>query len=308
VLVSLTLPGGSYLFALPTLPCLLGAGYWLRVERGPTSWRGAVVLAVSAVPALLVLVGLLRFLYSTKLSNAAPMMGIVALLGFLLVPQLEVGRAVSRWALPGGLALVAAALVVVGGLTAEVDPLSFRPWSEVGTPDPDLPATSRPVDLGDELPRAARAALVTYESGRQCLELGDATRSDAEGRSYWCPLRDDLAPPLDFQRAEVDDRTVLFGGVCTDVAEVHIIGPGTDVVIVPTVVGDRRLFAYAAPAAREPPERPLPDEGGRVDVVAVDTGGRELARTVGLDLRPPDDTWYDGPAGAPAVVRNITGC
>jgi hypothetical protein len=129
-LVSLAMPGASYLAAWPLLFGLLPLAWsLLYAERAENSWGQVVVLAVAAFPAILLLpptlYQVLMLLGRIEGLASLPLLGLTALfvapLAGLFVPHLEFLAGGSRrgwWIVPGTAALVALLLIVWGNATS----------------------------------------------------------------------------------------------------------------------------------------------------------------------------------------------
>jgi hypothetical protein len=123
VAASLILPGATYLLLWPLLFSLVAAGVLLwRGGAGPVSAVQFVVLLACAVPALILFVPMIYNVFvamHATLLVALPLT--VMLLYGLLIPVFGLMTNSRRWLLPGGAALAALALMLLGGLTGGFD-------------------------------------------------------------------------------------------------------------------------------------------------------------------------------------------
>ncbi len=131
VMLSLRMPGGSYWLEWPLLFSLIGLGLlWLLPETDAASWRRAGLLAVSALPAILVFSWSIYAMYvglGTELI-IVPVLLMALMLG-LLIPHLDFCTRLYRWALPVAALAVAAVALVAGSITAKPDAASPQPDS-----------------------------------------------------------------------------------------------------------------------------------------------------------------------------------
>ena len=123
-LTSLFMPGASYLFVWPllfglvTLGLLFSAGRWEL-----TSAKNLVVMWLCALPGIFLLVPMVALIFAALGFGAVAVVALMlALLGGLLVPQLEVmvgGR--RAWLLPVAAAVTGVALLAAGGYVSRFD-------------------------------------------------------------------------------------------------------------------------------------------------------------------------------------------
>lgn len=118
---SISLPGFSYLFTWPLLFALV-AVFGLEVEAKPVSIKQAVVLALLAVPGIVLLTPILIQIYILLGVNRATVaiVFVMLLLG-LLIPHLSLLSRPKSWLLPTAAALVSVAFLVAGSLTSGFD-------------------------------------------------------------------------------------------------------------------------------------------------------------------------------------------
>jgi hypothetical protein len=114
------LPGASYVFTLPLLFVLIAVGIlFIAQGYGPLSQRQMVAFYVCSIPAV-VLAAPIIYLLALGLTAGLfriPLAFVVLLLA-LLLPQVRLMSAPNGWLLPGFAALVCAASMVAGSLTA----------------------------------------------------------------------------------------------------------------------------------------------------------------------------------------------
>jgi len=123
VMVSVFMPGMSYWPEWPLLFSLVGLGLLeLLPETEPSSWRKAVLLAVSALPALLIFSWSIYAMYLSFGTDllTVPVFMMALLLG-LLIPHLDLLARFNRWALPVAALLVTAVGLIGGSITASPD-------------------------------------------------------------------------------------------------------------------------------------------------------------------------------------------
>ncbi|MGB9181614.1 MAG: M28 family metallopeptidase [Pyrinomonadaceae bacterium] len=123
VLTSLFMPGGSYLFTWPLLFSLLALGstfFWGERRLGPLGQFA--VLAVGAIPALILLAPTIHFIFiGLTLAMCGAVMVLVALLMGALIPHLSLMTNRQKWLLPGGMLLACVALIGAGNVTHGFD-------------------------------------------------------------------------------------------------------------------------------------------------------------------------------------------
>jgi hypothetical protein len=117
VLSHLYLPGGSYLLAWPLLFSFIALGYLLATrEENRASLETHVVVALCAVPAVVLLSPLIYQLFvALGLSAAAALGVLIALLLAMILPQLNLAAVSRRWLLPG-VAATASMLLIVAAI------------------------------------------------------------------------------------------------------------------------------------------------------------------------------------------------
>jgi hypothetical protein len=129
-LTGLYTPDIGHLFAWPLAFGLLALGWMLFLGESAPSWSGTAIVAVAAIPTVLIFVPAVFILFHAAgvalPGLSVPVVGFsmffVALLVGLLLPQLALlERTSSRWLAPGLAALVCLAFLGVGELTAGFD-------------------------------------------------------------------------------------------------------------------------------------------------------------------------------------------
>lgn len=123
LLSSLYLPGGSYLFTWPLLSSVISLGFiFASREKTEPSIRLLLILAISALPALVLLVPMIKLLFAalTVALSGAVIVTVMLLLG-LLIPHLILISAGNRWLVPGTTALISVAFILAGSMTAGFD-------------------------------------------------------------------------------------------------------------------------------------------------------------------------------------------
>lgn len=123
VAASLLAPGATYLLLWPLLFSLVAAGalVWRR-GAGPVSVGQFAVMMCCAVPALVLFVPMIYNVFvamHATLPVALPLM--LMLLYGLLIPVFALMTSSRKWLLPGGAALAALAMILLGGLTGGFD-------------------------------------------------------------------------------------------------------------------------------------------------------------------------------------------
>lgn len=118
---SLFLAGGSFVFVFPLLSSLTGLALLLALPKKPgSSWRDASILALSALPGLLLVV---PFIYGFHAAMSIQMLLAPALLlGLLLgtlLPHLQLILRPSRMALPLTAGIIFLGFLLAGSLTAD---------------------------------------------------------------------------------------------------------------------------------------------------------------------------------------------
>jgi hypothetical protein len=126
VVLSQVMPGVSYWLQWPLVFSLIGLGLlWLLPEQELASWRRVVLLAVAAVPALLIFSWSIYAFYLALGTNLiiVPVLTMALMLG-LFIPHFDLFARPYRWALPATAGFVAAAALIAGSLTATPDAAS----------------------------------------------------------------------------------------------------------------------------------------------------------------------------------------
>jgi hypothetical protein len=216
VMLSLLMPGGSYWLEWPLLFSLIGFGLlWLFPETESASWRQAGLLAVFALPALLIFSWSIYAMYiglGTELI-IVPVLLMAWMLG-LFIPHLDFFARLHRWALPVAAVLVTAVALIAGSVTARpsaanpyVDSIFYALNTDTGQalwisedPQPDVWTSQF---LGTEFKRGKLTELFPQDS----KELLFAP----------APVLDLDAPQVDL----LDDRTTGD----TRILQMHITSP-----------------------------------------------------------------------------------
>ncbi len=118
---ALLLPGGSYLLTWPLLFALLGTGilFYLNDQRRV---RNSVVLALYAVPAILLVGPLIYWLFvALTISAASTVVILLVLLLGLLVPHLDLIARSKRGLVPVGLSVLSLGFIIAGLVTSGFD-------------------------------------------------------------------------------------------------------------------------------------------------------------------------------------------
>jgi hypothetical protein len=280
----------SYLLVIPALGSLVGVLVWLVVGRGSLERAGTTLLgALCAVPALLVLVGMLRFMASARLGISAYFMPLVVILLALLIPHLETLRRIHRWLAPGALAVVSVVLLGFGAANVDIDPSRTRPRN-VDRLEPVSALSPVLFDREDDSPWTV--GVVESDAGRTCLQA--SAEDDETGDVGWCPVLGDLAPQLDYQwgrtatgdftrapgareselspvRAGSTSAPILFGTVTGDAAILRVVADGEEYETQPTIQPgfDGAVWVVALPAGTSAvDEIEIVDANGRTERVA----------------------------------------
>jgi hypothetical protein len=119
VLTSSLLKGASFLFTWPLLFALIGFAYMLNSkDQEDGSIRRLAVSSLLAIPGILLLAPIIYLVFTglTVRASGVVMMIVVLVLG-LLLPQLSIIAASSRWLLPSASALIGVALIAGGSLS-----------------------------------------------------------------------------------------------------------------------------------------------------------------------------------------------
>jgi hypothetical protein len=122
VIVSLYLPGGSYLLTWPLLFGLLGLSLMLWAKtKGIAARRLWMPLAACAIPGIILFVPVIYQTFNAlTLNRAGILVGLVVLLIGALIPQLSLITTTRKWLLPGAALVVAASLLIVGSAKTEI--------------------------------------------------------------------------------------------------------------------------------------------------------------------------------------------
>ncbi len=123
VMICLLMPGGSYWLEWPLLFSLIGFGLlWLFYETESASWRRAGLLAVSALPVLLIFSWSIYAMYIALGTEMiiVPVILMALMLG-LFIPHLDLFARRYRWALPVTAIMVTAVALIAGSITAKPD-------------------------------------------------------------------------------------------------------------------------------------------------------------------------------------------
>ena len=200
---SLLLPMVSFLFVWPVLPVLLGFLLWFALPAGRGGvWLRAGVLALSAVPVLLLLMPFVyNFYIGLTIQAILIPMAILAFFLGLFYLHLDLATRSSSWVLPALAGLCALVFLGTGGLSARYD--AARPRQNmivygldadgqtarwIGFADPDEwtgqflpPGQVRPAEVADILPDSSgvfpvSSAPVLPLEGPQVALLEDTRR------------------------------------------------------------------------------------------------------------------------------------
>ncbi len=271
---SVALPGMSYLIAWPLLFATLPLAWSSYAGRlAEHQWWRAGILAVSAVPAIVILPGTLHAMLGlvnrleglSGLGLLGLLMIFVAPLAGLFVPHLHFvagepnARRRRRWALPGTVALLAVALLAWGNLTSGFD---------ADQPRPDRIAYELNADTG-------QAQWVSYDR-----QLDNWTRQffPAETRA-------------------VDHETAMLGTLSAFVAPAPLatLAPPEVTVINDMTDGDLRTLTLNITSP----------ENARISVADIDAPGEVVA--VAVDGRPLDLSGLDWARDGefPIIYRNV---
>jgi hypothetical protein len=270
---TLTVPGMSYLIAWPLLFASLPLAWSLYAGRlADHPWWRVAVLAVAAIPALVILPGTLLAMLGlvnrleglSGLGLLGLMMLFVAPLAGLFVPHLHfvAGQPETpcrrRWALPGTVALIAVALLAWGNLTSGFD---------AGHPRPDRIAYELNADTGT-------AQWVSYDR-----DLDDWTRQ-------FFPAGTE----------PVDHETAMLGKLPAYVAPAPLatVAAPDATVVTDTTAGDLRTLTLNITSPTD----------ARISVADIDAPGEVVA--VAIDGRPLDLTGLEWARDGefPVIYRN----
>jgi len=121
VIVSLALPGGSYLFTLPLLCSLLGLAL-ISVLKIQDETKAQMVLALAAVPGIVLFAPMIYNVFVALTLNASHMVVIiVALLLGLVTPVIVPLLDLKRWLLPAVLAVAGVCFILAGVIFSGFD-------------------------------------------------------------------------------------------------------------------------------------------------------------------------------------------
>lgn len=114
VLVSLYLPGGSYMFTWPLIFSLIALGFrFIAKDQGTISIKHMAALCICAVPGIMLVVPMIFLIYvGLTLAKSAIVMIMVVLLLGLIIPHLSFMAAANKWALPVIMLLLSLGLIV----------------------------------------------------------------------------------------------------------------------------------------------------------------------------------------------------
>lgn len=131
VLSALFLPGASYLFTWPLFFSLIALGGTMALrEHAAVSWRSLALLAVAAIPVLILFSSLIQLLLvGLTVRQSGVVMVLVALTLGLLAPHISLMTKPGKWFLPGALAAVSLGFIMAGSLTAGFSPRQPQPIS-----------------------------------------------------------------------------------------------------------------------------------------------------------------------------------
>jgi len=114
-IVSILIPGGSYMFVWPLILAIVQAVYVMivRMDNIPSIMHVAVLVVLS-VPAILWFAGLMYlFVCAMGLDAVAYAMFAVSLLFGLLIPHIRIMTASGKWLIPAGSALLGIAIFLI---------------------------------------------------------------------------------------------------------------------------------------------------------------------------------------------------
>jgi hypothetical protein len=119
VAATVMLPGGSYLFTLPLLFGLIGAGLVLYSRD---SEKSRLILAITMLPAVILWAPMIYAVFVALTLNSASMVIVcVALLFGLLIAPIVWSISLWRWYVPGALVAASIVLIFVGILSSGFD-------------------------------------------------------------------------------------------------------------------------------------------------------------------------------------------
>lgn len=116
-------PNSSYIFTLPLLFSVIAGSFLFLMKENPRSnGRRVVVLTLSALPIIILLAPVIYVAFVAMSLNFSWLVAFfVALLLGLLIPQLDILFAHSKWLVPAGSAVVSIAFILVAALTPQFD-------------------------------------------------------------------------------------------------------------------------------------------------------------------------------------------
>jgi MFS family permease len=123
------LPGASYLFTWPLFFSLIALGGTIALrERSSASWRSLALLAVGAIPVLILFSSLIQLLLvGLTVRSAGIVMVLVALVLGLLAPHISLMTTPGKWFLPGTLTAIGLGIIIAGSLTSGFSPQQPQP-------------------------------------------------------------------------------------------------------------------------------------------------------------------------------------
>lgn len=123
LLTSLSLPGGSYLFVWPLLFSLFAQAFvFIANNEPPGSLKLLAVLLISALPAIVLIVPMIYFVFLAIGLGIPSLLAIMTTLTLgLLVPHIALMSKPKKWLLPGMALLVSAICILAASLTLGFD-------------------------------------------------------------------------------------------------------------------------------------------------------------------------------------------
>lgn len=117
------MPSASYLLVWPLLFSLLALAYCFRAKSDEQrSWNYLCVVAVGALPAILLIVPIIYLIFTALTLNSYLLISVlVVLLSGLLIPHFRLLSATKRWLVPGLSALIGIGVMVAGGWVTRFD-------------------------------------------------------------------------------------------------------------------------------------------------------------------------------------------
>lgn len=131
VLSAVFLPGASYLFTWPLFFSLIALGGTLALrEHSFASWRSLALLAVAAIPVLILFSSLIQLLLvGLTVRSSGVVMVLVALTLGLLAPHIHLMTTPGKWFMPGALTAVSLGFIIAGSMTSGFSPRQPQPVS-----------------------------------------------------------------------------------------------------------------------------------------------------------------------------------